>query len=392
MSSDFNLNINKTEPPKPKETPQPRLEETKPPSLDEPSSPPPTIFCPELTPTPTSEIFPEQVPVSGDFFMTEVSTAGFGFEDARVRHDNFLLTNENQLYDLIDKYNSNKASLSDEDRQYYDAFLDKFYDSSKVFNFNENLDAKKAYLALSKLDKYEYDTTRFEKYDAPRINENTETLGQYSNDFNSFLKLINNDSSFKASLDNFYKQIYGGQESSYVCLLSDDKEKVQVFAQQMLENEIDKYDDKLEDLYYESDFRNVTYTIDTGQWSLQVLIKGDVDGQDKYLPKELVILHELYHVKQMEPGTPENHDGRYYELGATIDSIVKSDEIHKKINDMPLDAKVEYSRYYITRDGTKVNIGTLANEFREIMIDNDFENWEQVFMSPEGKALIEKYF
>lgn len=433
MSSDFEINFNKTVFPKPNDPPPMREETPTPPPQETPG--PEITPSPQLTETPSPFLLktpgPAETPLSWltDTWGPETSppmhpssySFDYNYEPLVISTDtpakseivfdftvaapevyrnepnnSFLLTDEKMLDDLIEKYDSMKSSLSAEDREYYDAFLNKYHDSSSIVDFKNNLDAKKAFLALKKLDKYGYDTSKIPQHSSPRINEDTEILGQYSNDFNAFWDLLNKDAEYKASLTDFYKQIYAGQESAYICLLGDDKEVAQALSQQMLNDEINKYGDKLEDLFDECDFRNVTYTYDIdnefNNWNLQVVIKGEIDETDKYLPKGLVMLHELYHVKQIEPGEPNDDDNIYYELGATIDSIVRSDEIHKKLNNIPLDEEVEYPRYYTCPDGSKVNIGTLANEFRAIMLNNDCKNWEQVFISPEGKALIEKYF
>lgn len=315
------------------------------------------------------------------------------YPSVQAKKNTYLLKNKEQLDNLISKYNENITKLSDKDKNYYQGFIERYKKTAETEPFARNVDAKKLFLALKKLDKYNYDTKAIPA-NFKRINEDTDILGKYSNDCTELKTIIENNPKYKKSMDNFYKQLY--RSDAYTCLLGDDKTQVKKLAADMLKEEMSKYSDKLEDLYEETNFKSVTYTYDTdneiNNWRMHVNIAGDLEKDNCYLPKELVILHELYHVKQAVPGQSENYGDKYVELGAVIDNIVKSDEIHKKIHNIPLSETIEYSRNYTAADGRKVNTGELANKFREIMQKNHFQNWEQVFASSEGRALIESIF
>ena len=308
----------------------------------------------------------------------------------------YLLQSPEQLDSLIKSYHEHSEQLSESDRKYYESFIEKSQRTATTTSFDKNIDAKKAFLALKKLDKYGYDTSKIPKEDK-KINENNELLGVYSNDYTEMRKMIDSDIEYKTAMDNFYQQIYDEEKIAHVCLVSDDKDSIHKLAAEMLKQDTSNYNSKAEDLYQKcSDFRSVTYICSTdnewNNWNLEVLIDGDLEKKGCYLPEELVIMHELYHVKQSNPGKPEDYDDPYVELGATLDSLVRSDEIHKKINSIPINEEVEYPFDFTTPQGKKVNLGTLANKFREIKQNNNFDNWEQVFMSPEGMSLIKNTF
>jgi len=308
----------------------------------------------------------------------------------------YLLESEEQLNHLIDKYNQNKSNLSDSDIQYYQNFIDKYNKTAETTQFEKNIDAKKAYLAFKKLDKYNYDTNAIPLYEK-KINENNEMLGQYSNDYNELKKIINSDLRYKYAMEEFYNQLY--QVEAYACFFDDDKNLVHKEAKKVLDSELSQYtndNDKLDNLYKKYDFRNATFTNDIdnkwNNWCIDICITGDVDKQKAYLPEELVILHELYHVKQTIPGAKADYSDPFVELGAALDSVVKSDEIHKKINNIPLDEIVDYPYNFIKKDGTKINLGELVNQFRNIKQNHNCKNWEQAFMTQEGIELVKELF
>ena len=357
---------------------------------------------------------PESFPSKLDIRMEDVNEAliqanpGLRIDGSEL-DESFLLRNESenigytyelksveQLNGLISSYKEHLEQLSGEDIEYYDKFIEAYEKSAETCDFKSNLEAKKAFLALKKLDKYGYDTSAFQKQSPNRINENSEILGQYSNDLNKMKKISKNDYKYDSALKDFYKQLYLS-DTVYCCLNGDDKEAVEAEARKMYDAEDEKYSDNLQECY-ELAFRSATYVNDIdnewNNWELQILISGDCEGKEnQYLPQDLVTLHELYHAKQATPGEPESYnDGRYKELGAVMDSAVRSDEIHKKLNNIPMDEIVEYPKTFTTTSGEEINLGRLVNEFRTIKETNGFENWEQVFTSEEGMELIKNYF
>ena len=214
----------------------------------------------------------------------------------------------------------------------------------------------------------------------------------------TLVQTVKNDSKFDKATKNMYQQLYLS-DSAYCCLLNDDKDQIAIEAKAMLDEENLKYSENIEDyLHKVSGFRSVTYINDVdnewNNWNIQILIKGDCEGEtNQYLPKNLVVLHELYHAKQKEPGEAENNSkGRFSELGAVIDSAVRSDIIHKKLNNIPINTIVEYPKKFKTSSGEEINLGQLVNEFRIIKEEKGFESWEQVFTSNEGIKLIKEYF
>lgn len=316
--------------------------------------------------------------------------------DTNKKNSKYDLTDVSQLDELIYKYQNNRSKLSKNERIYYDNLINNYNDLNTKIALKDicnNTEVRKIFLALKKLDKYEYDSSKFPNLPTGHLDETSKLLGAYSEDLYNLESLLSQDKLYAEAMRNFYNSLY--QSSNYCVLLNDDKNKVAELASDMLNEECAKYDeDKSKILKFQDYFeRSATYISDCdnewNNWNLQIVIydKG-INEEGKYLPVDIVALHELYHAKQFAPGIAENSPGDFCEIGACIDTLVRSDEIHKKLNDIDIEDVVEYP---VTLNNS-VNLGTLANEFRSIKEKYHFENYEQVLMTSEGKNLVMQYF
>lgn len=323
-------------------------------------------------------------------------------EEKSKSNTSYMLTDIKQLDELINRYDANKSKLTFDEQEYYNEFISKYNNAVKENDSDilQNPDILKGFLALKKIDKYNYNTNAISKI-AGRVNEDTNMLGQYCGDLNLLKSVAEENLSYKNNLENFYEQLYKTSISSYCCLLDDDKELIEKYAKQMLEDECNKWGDTADDLYTSTSFdHSATYINDTDSeydnWNIQILVYenglSDLDN-NKYLPQSLIVLHEFYHVKQIVPGVSDDYfDRQYMELGATIDTIVRADEIHKEINGIDISNAVEYPKEFISSDGKTINMGELINEFRCIKEKYDLENYEQVLMTKEGIEFVNKCF
>ena len=316
--------------------------------------------------------------------------------DINKKDSRYNLTDVSQLDELVYKYQNNRSKLSETEQIHYDNLISNYKDLISQIPSNDictNLEVRKIFLALKKLDKYDYDSSKFPGLSVGSLDETSKILGVYSEDFSNLESLLSQDELYAEAMRNFYDFIY--QSSNFCVLLNDDKNKVAELASNMLDEECAMYgEDKSKIVKIQDHFeRSATYISDCdnewNNWELQVVIydKG-IDSEGEYLPLDLVALHELYHVKQFAPGIAENSPSDFCEIGASIDTLVRSDEIHKKINGIDISDVVEYP---VTLNNS-VNLGTLANEFRSIKEKYHFENYEQVLITPEGRNLVIQYF
>ena len=289
------------------------------------------------------------------------------------KHKNtYLLKNESQLKRLISLSERYKSRLDNDELEKYDDFINKI-----KYKKNNNIDIEdtgtlKAFLYLRKFVKYK---GNIPVNDAPRFNENSQLLGLYASKYNEFRNTINHNS----------KEL----------------EKTKKRQEEMLDELFVKYDIPKEELsnlhIVKSDFANKTFISDTdnefNDWFLEVLIQKDgyVSEEGEQGSWELITLHELYHVRQTTPGCTEDYSDEFVELGATLDTIIREDELHKLANGIPLEDEVDYPDKIVFK-GKTIKVGLIANTFREIMTKYNFETYEEAILSKEGQTFIREHF
>ncbi len=118
------------------------------------------------------------------------------------------------------------------------------------------------------------------------------------------------------------------------------------------------------------------------------------DSGGYYNPAYLVAIHELGHVERKEVGSPEVQpttlDSSMHEVATVLTGIINRDYIYKTINDISLDEVVEYPELLPTGIGEGVNLGLVANTFRELR--DKHGSIEAALMSDEGMAFVTQYY
>ena len=83
----------------------------------------------------------------------------------------------------------------------------------------------------------------------------------------------------------------------------------------------------------------------------------------------------------------EFNNTKFAELAPTIDLIVRQDEIYKQIHNIPLNQKVAYPHSVLIA-GNSVEIGEIANTFRQIKQKYNFDNFEQVLLTKDAEVYV----
>lgn len=269
--------------------------------------------------------------------------------------------------------------------------------SPDINNFN----TQKAFLALKKVVKHKGQIPSYAQLG--RHDENFTLLGVYNAQYRNFRHRIADDPSLETIMNNFYNEIYlSGM--AWKMLSEYEVTQGEKYAVQILDAEMERYG--VEDrhlLYRETDYDTIAYyspflsnqvtTMDVdnniNDWHLQLDIdaKGRIiiDGVIKHQIKELIILHELYHIKQAMPGRCMDKQRDFFvELGAILHLIVCSDEVYKKIYGIDLDGTINY--------GLNFDMGRLANTFREVKAKYNLETYEEAMLTTEGLEFIKENF
>ena len=116
-----------------------------------------------------------------------------------------------------------------------------------------------------------------------------------------------------------------------------------------------------------------------------------------YVPPEIVLLHELYHVMTLMPGekciqnsTTINYLNAVFELPTIVDQIVRQDKIYKLSKDIPISEIVEYPIKVLTNKNGYLNLGLIANTFRNLIKEEG--SVLKALMSEKGKEFVSTYY
>lgn len=139
---------------------------------------------------------------------------------------------------------------------------------------------------------------------------------------------------------------------------------------------------------------NKTYIYDLenewNTWRVQAVVEGKNgkynEKNGKYLPPSIAAYHELMHIEEIKAGQKAK-TGHVAgdELLPTTKTIILTDEIYKKINNMPIDAVVDYG-HSINIRGKDISIGQLANFYRNL--ENKYGNLAKAITSAESLEFL----
>lgn len=275
---------------------------------------------------------------------------------------------------------------------------------------------QRAYLALKKLLKYclsgEFNKIGAATVKDGRHDENSPVLGVKAELFDQYSKFTEKN----GALIRFGNALYFGNaacpaensESHYPPALF----KMISFAQRDMATKLanDKMNSYLKtyglkpgQAYSESSFRaGVTMIADIdnpwNDWNAQAYVDpagiNVADKSEYFVPASLVAIHELGHVERTMPGSPDvgmvpTHESCKGEIGPTLEMLVSSDEIHKEINGIKIEAEASYSASVPTSTGS-LSLGQIANTFRPLIKKHG--SVEQALMSKEGLAFVKQHY
>lgn len=278
----------------------------------------------------------------------------------------------------------NKTLLTRETNSYYSKIFSNIQPSNDIDLKDSNM--LKSFLAFKKLIKYKDKVSIKQK--PGHFNEISPFLGEYA----QYHTQLENKSVFSALEDALYES-----DARFNMIPKEDREKAESLGYDMLCNELTKYNTTPEEVFGPpSDFfQSVTTCCDIdnpwNDWNLQVNLDkqlSQINGKE-YAPLGVIALHELGHVRQTMPGKPEQefNNTELKELAPTIDLIVRQDEIYKQIHNTPLNQKVAYPHSVLIA-GNSIEIGEIANTFRQIKQKYNFDNFEQVLLTKDAEVYV----
>ena len=304
---------------------------------------------------------------------------------------------------LLSESKQYKDGLNEEELKKYNKFLSQIKrkpDGSIDIN---DIKTCKSFLYFNKLVKSNGNIKKSRGFD-----ENSEILGKYADKNRELTELYDNPStpdSFRSAINMFSFNIHRDHS---VMMTPEILEQTKDLQNEMYRNFIQKHNISKEELsiirVIQKEGSSTAYESyedkDSGSfWKKDVVIYSNDRRKDFNMPKSSTVMHELYHVMQAVPGGgSRNHD--IMELCASLDTLVRNDELYKKAKNIPIESEVTYDnpiKFNIEKDGEvveqkEINLGQIANKFREMMQKNNFSSYEEAVMSPEGRAFLEQNF
>ncbi|MBQ3311176.1 hypothetical protein IJG72_03780 [bacterium] len=304
-----------------------------------------------------------------------------------------------ELSGLINESEKYKDKLDAEELKKYEEFLSQVKKNPDGSIDIDDVDTRKSFLYFNKLVRSEGNIPKIRGFD-----ENSKILGKYSVQNRELVKMFKNPptESFRAGIANFSLKLHTDHS---VMITSEIINKTKDRQDEMLREFIKKHD------ISDEEFANVR----VGKTSEKSHMKICGDGGDEYTywkrdvvidsteessdAKVTDIVHELYHVMQSTPASQSKSED-VDELCASLDTLIRNDELYKLANGISLSEVVNYDKpikISIRKNDEEVehveiNLGQIANTFREIMKKYNFQTYEEAVMSPEGRAFIEKPF
>ena len=305
----------------------------------------------------------------------------------------FVLESEEEYLQVLDEAKKlmYDESIPEEVKQHYMKFVNQAAQEIKKGNGHVDINSaevRKSYLGLRKFVKYKEKapiTTRRGFFD-----ENSPLLGVNAKAHKEVVELCQGNGLCEVFERNLCKE----SDAYYHMIPAEDREAAERIGEEMLNEELAKYGLKKEDVFAEpSDtVPNTTFChsgiIKGEDWHLRVYLdeteyNGEYKGQ--YCPLGVIALSELDIVKQTMPGVDEKEfqKERGSRLAATIDMIVRQDEIYKRIHGIDMAQVVDYP--IDINFGMEASLGQLANEFRKIKEKYGYDSYDEVLLTREGR-------
>lgn len=241
----------------------------------------------------------------------------------------------------------------------------------------------KTFLFFEKVIKYEDDYERVIQQKVGQIDEKSEILGRYYEDYERFYNMASKEE----SIVNFSRALYFSEAQRGMLDIRDST----LYNRESL-NLLDEWMDKQnitdEGIYRMSSIEDSAYCNSAAFYykrGKDLRIKLDIDengslGNDLYAPVGDIVIHELMHVMQRKPSSAEfsehnnlsqsevsgvkfeMYEGYIDEIGPILMSISIDDYLYKKVHNIDQNSVVDYGDFTI--NGKKIKIGELAMWFR----------------------------
>lgn len=208
---------------------------------------------------------------------------------------------------------------------------------------------------------------------------------------------------------NFARELY--TDNARLKMFPEDQQKqAENICQQLFEKRLQEYDICQQDtgFIYGKGYKKWSSCVHTefedtlqkSDWHQGIYIDTtQLRGPEYFSPIAATKLHELAHVMQSMPGgdafpfsrkdkSVGMYDFQYLsELAPMIEEIVIQDQVYKKINHIDLDQEVEYT----PTEKNKINLGKIANDFRNLKEKTGLRSYEDVLLTPEAHQLVYGY-
>ena len=286
----------------------------------------------------------------------------------------------------------NSIKKLDKTRQiYYEKFFNKIKTQNGLPDVKD-ADTMKAYLAAYKLLKYDLNPPINNRADC--FNEDSSLLGSTSMAFAQMYQKHKKDPAYLW----LEKELY--TTDHFKMLPMNRRQEVEEISNALMQERLQKrfgWDKmQLESFLEEAtgSFRNVTfrYTTDNewNNWTVNVSLLPDGvydEEAGKFFPRSLCALHELLHVQETFPGEGENYEQPLGELSTSIQDIVLSDFVYKKLNNIDLKEEIAYPQ-----QKQSVNYGKLAVFFREMLQKYGEQDITPLLSKPEVEQYIHSLY
>ena len=249
----------------------------------------------------------------------------------------------------------------------------------------------KTFLYFEKLLKYGDNYEKVLGKDDGLINEQAELFGRYYKDF----EILERKAQDFSGVRKFAYELYNNNDR--FMLSYQDSVLANQISKQLLQKWIKKQNITDENLWYLTNVEDDGFANAVAYWhrrgttvelSLGVDSRGNIDEGD-FSPVGAIIIHELQHIMQKKPASPENpEDNRksdddvafvsspydescISELGPTLYSLAIEDRIYKHIHDIDKNKVLDYGTLQFGQ--SKLKLGEIAVWFGK-MIDKYPEN------------------
>lgn len=307
----------------------------------------------------------------------------------------FVLPSSSQAESLFQKVqNEIFPQLSADKKDFYNTFLRQVqYNTSNLPDVSEPT-TMKAYLAFYKLNKY-FPNEIPVRFDV--LDETSPLLGYSSKEFRE----LKNMPSYKAMLW-LEKVLYNTKRFKMLPLslreeASQEAEKLLYnilrnrfkLSSKEISSQLENFlaDEKLVEMGFTNRFQIHDVDNEFNNWCIEIILspKG-VLSSTEFMPFGLVALHELLHAQDIFPGEKENYHLPLMELATSLQDIMLSDLVYKKIKNISLEKVVSYST------GSLVPEGEVAVFLHKLQKRYPNKNMTQLLTLPDFQEYIENLY